>query len=193
MRPLQWPSPPAKGGVSARGGVCPRGRVSARDGGCLPDPLPVDRMTDACENITFPQLLLRTVKICLNAWNFIRKIPSTVWEDFRCLRCWPWTHIQTVRIILRTGDHSFLELFLQARKGVAYSLAHTRPYCGFKTQKKKTIRPMLHKYRVWWKIPSRNMDAKLMKGITFGKQPFLVAHWHKNVKFVSSVCKCWIV
>ena len=24
---------------------------------------PVDRMTDACENITFPQLLLRTVKI----------------------------------------------------------------------------------------------------------------------------------
>ena len=26
-------------------------------------PRPVDRMTDACENITFPQLLLRTVKI----------------------------------------------------------------------------------------------------------------------------------
>ena len=26
---------------------------------------PVDRMTDACENITFPQLLLRTVKISM--------------------------------------------------------------------------------------------------------------------------------
>ena len=43
------------------GGVCP--------GGCLPGGVclggahlpPVDRMSDACENITFPQLLLRTV------------------------------------------------------------------------------------------------------------------------------------
>ena len=39
--------------------------VSTR-GGCLPGgvhlpPPPVDRMTDACENITFPQLLLRMV------------------------------------------------------------------------------------------------------------------------------------
>ena len=33
--------------------------VSAQ-GGCIPPS--VDRMTDACENITFPQLLLRTVK-----------------------------------------------------------------------------------------------------------------------------------
>ena len=50
---LQWPSR-GRGGelVSARGGL-PRGVH-------LP---PVDRMTDACENITFPQLLLRTVKI----------------------------------------------------------------------------------------------------------------------------------
>ena len=46
------------------------GGVSAREGclgGCLPRGVvlytypPVDRMTDACENITFPQLLLRTV------------------------------------------------------------------------------------------------------------------------------------
>ena len=53
-------------------GVCP--------GGCLPggvcpgvyhsmhwgrhSPLPVDRMTNRCKNITFPQLRLRTVKIC---------------------------------------------------------------------------------------------------------------------------------
>ena len=48
------------GGVSARGvsaqeGVCP--------GGCLSGVYtsPPDRMTDVCENITFPQLLLRTV------------------------------------------------------------------------------------------------------------------------------------
>ena len=48
------------GGVSAQGGVLPGGVCP---GGCLPDPhpRPVDRMTDACENITFPQLLLRTV------------------------------------------------------------------------------------------------------------------------------------
>ena len=54
--------------VSAQEGVClgivcPVG-VSAC-GGCLPGgmytSLPVDRMTDACENITFPQLLLRMV------------------------------------------------------------------------------------------------------------------------------------
>ena len=38
------------GGVGLPGGVCP--------GGCL---TPVDRMTDVSENITFPQLLLRTV------------------------------------------------------------------------------------------------------------------------------------
>ena len=36
-------------GVSAQGGVCP-------GGGCLPDTHPVNRMTDACENITLPQL-----------------------------------------------------------------------------------------------------------------------------------------
>ena len=29
------------------GGICP--------GGCLPDPSPVDRMTDRCKNITLPQ------------------------------------------------------------------------------------------------------------------------------------------
>ena len=40
-RPLQWPSRE----VSAHGGVHPRGQ------------------TDVCENITFPQLLLRTVNI----------------------------------------------------------------------------------------------------------------------------------
>ena len=48
------------GGVSAQGvstqGVSDWGGMSAR--GCLPDtpPPPVDRMADACENITLPQL-----------------------------------------------------------------------------------------------------------------------------------------
>ena len=42
--------------------------MSARGGGCLlpagsARPHPVDRMTDAFENIYFPHLLLRTVKI----------------------------------------------------------------------------------------------------------------------------------
>ena len=55
----------AQGGCLPRGsdqwgltsGVCPGGggRMSARGGVC--QTLPVDRMTDACENITFPQLL----------------------------------------------------------------------------------------------------------------------------------------
>ena len=40
------------------GGVLPGGLCLA--GMCTPPP--VDRMTDACENITFPQLLLRTAK-----------------------------------------------------------------------------------------------------------------------------------
>ena len=39
------------------GGSLPGGEVLPR--GCTPPS--VDRMTDACENITFPQLLLRTV------------------------------------------------------------------------------------------------------------------------------------
>ena len=40
--------------------------VRRSGGGCLPEaetPPPMDRMTDACENITFPQQLLRTVNI----------------------------------------------------------------------------------------------------------------------------------
>ena len=55
--------------VSAQGGVCLAGVClggvclgwGAYPGGCTPPP--VDRMTDACENITFPQLLLRMVKM----------------------------------------------------------------------------------------------------------------------------------
>ena len=57
------------GGCLLIGGVCltlgclPGQGVSTRGGGLhLP---PVDRMTDACENITFPQLLLWTVKITI--------------------------------------------------------------------------------------------------------------------------------
>ena len=39
-------------GVSGQGGVCLGGCLQ---GLCLPH-IPVERMTDACENITFPQL-----------------------------------------------------------------------------------------------------------------------------------------
>ena len=89
-RPLQWPSP--RGGGSARGVCLPRGcvclpgvvcpeggclsrrGVSAQNGGvclgciCLEGSLPRGvytthhGQTDTCENITFPQLLLQTVK-----------------------------------------------------------------------------------------------------------------------------------
>ena len=47
--------------VCPRGGVCP-GQVCL-PGGCTPPPLWTEFLTHACENITFPQLLLRTVKI----------------------------------------------------------------------------------------------------------------------------------
>ena len=53
------------GGVSAKGDVCPCGGV------CIPactgvdTPPPVDRMTDKCNNTTFPQLRLRPVIISL--------------------------------------------------------------------------------------------------------------------------------
>ena len=48
------------GGVCVGGGVC-LGDVCL-GGVHLPFPPTLDRMTDACENITFPQLLLRRVK-----------------------------------------------------------------------------------------------------------------------------------
>ena len=56
-------------GVSAAGGVSVPGQwCLPGGGGCLlpagsARPHPVDRMTDVCENIYFPHLLLRTVKI----------------------------------------------------------------------------------------------------------------------------------
>ena len=43
--------------------VTREGGSSASRGGVPPGGVPVDRMTDACENITFLQLLFRTVII----------------------------------------------------------------------------------------------------------------------------------
>ena len=60
MRNVRCSGPLGGRGCMPRVGVCLSGEgVSAQVGVHLP---PVDRMTDACENITFPQLLLRTVK-----------------------------------------------------------------------------------------------------------------------------------
>ena len=58
------------------GRCLPRG-VSARGVGVYPSMHwgrhpPVNRITDACENITFPQLLLRTVKIALYCKDRVR-------------------------------------------------------------------------------------------------------------------------
>ena len=70
-RPLQLPS---GGGVSAQGmGVCLGGFLPR---GCLPrgvytSPLWTEFLTHACENITFPQLLLRTVININHAVNSI--------------------------------------------------------------------------------------------------------------------------
>ena len=57
--------------VSCNGKGClPRGGMSAGGGGCLPrgEQRWTELLTHACENITFPQLLLRTVKI-LKSYN----------------------------------------------------------------------------------------------------------------------------
>ena len=58
-------------GCLPRGGVCP--------GGCTP---PSCGQTDACENITFPQLLLRTVTIA----PLVCKVMIT-WHQVK-LSCW---------------------------------------------------------------------------------------------------------
>ena len=49
-----------RGGVCRGGGVCVQGVSAPLHAGIHPLRL-VNRMTDVCENITFPQLLLRTV------------------------------------------------------------------------------------------------------------------------------------
>ena len=65
------------------GGVCPGGGVSAREG-VHPSmhwgrhPPPVDRMTDRCKNITFPQLRLRTV----------------IMSGLHLLKCHPYDKVQ---------------------------------------------------------------------------------------------------
>ena len=80
------------GRLLGQGGVCP-GRVSAwggclLGGGCLPDgctppfPLWTKFLTHACENITFLQLRLRTVKIFL--FLFFSQIILMVADDMAC-------------------------------------------------------------------------------------------------------------
>ena len=52
----------------------------------LPHTHPMDRMTDACENITFPQLLLRTVKI----WQYqpnVGSLRGTLHVYCLCIYC----------------------------------------------------------------------------------------------------------
>ena len=60
---------PVRGNGVCLGGVCLEEGVSAwgRQPGRGCTPTPVDRMTDTCENITFPQLLLRMVKTAASA------------------------------------------------------------------------------------------------------------------------------
>ena len=74
------------------GGVCPWGRVSAqgrgvclggvcqRNAGIHPPPKWTEFLTHACENITFPQLLLRAVII-----NFAGNIPHKMIQSVTVL------------------------------------------------------------------------------------------------------------
>ena len=97
--------------MSAQGGVCPAGclpggvclGVSAQGDVCLPmgvsaqggvylgvsarPPIPMDRMTDACENKTFPQLLLRTVKTQIRRSHSLCYSHSTVYVGTYSWNC----------------------------------------------------------------------------------------------------------
>ena len=83
-RSLQWPVAGA-GGCLPREGVCLGGCLLR--GGCLPDgctppfPLWTKFLTHACENITFLQLRLRTVKIL---FLFFSQIILMVADDMAC-------------------------------------------------------------------------------------------------------------
>ena len=72
---LQWPSP---GQGCLPGGCLPRGVCLA---GCLPGRVytsDVNRMTDRCKNITFPQLRLRTVIIAIERCFIVHTIAITI-------------------------------------------------------------------------------------------------------------------
>ena len=98
---------PGKGvsrGVTAWGGVCPGGRGCLPRGVCIPactraDTHHVDRMTDRCKNITFPQHRLRTV--------ITEPIPMTSifyqqWK--RMWTCGPRTYFAQMQPILMTAS-----------------------------------------------------------------------------------------
>ena len=99
------------------GGVCP--------GECLPDPPPVDRMTDACGNITFPQLLLRTVKLfCVYV---ARKKENTV--------CAFNTSVGVLREVTQrsNGLSGLLSAVLQVSYITAWGMAFTLAWCAAMT------------------------------------------------------------
>ena len=62
-----------------------------------PPPPPVERMTDACENITFPQLLLRTLIIKAQGW-----IQDFLYENISHLGAAPTLYFAQIPMKLRT-------------------------------------------------------------------------------------------
>ena len=74
---------PGRGCLPGGGGVCPG--VCVCFGGCLPrECTPLWGQTDTCENITFPQLLLRTViTVHLEKSCNFNTIPGTWYETWK--------------------------------------------------------------------------------------------------------------
>ena len=111
--PVQWPSD-GGGGLSSdgclpRGDVCP-GRVSgfwvSAQGVYTPrtqrqTPPPVNRITDRCQSITFPQLLWRTVKIPIRYMVQVREENSKALHLLPSSSVWvsPPPHIRRILII----------------------------------------------------------------------------------------------
>ena len=72
--------------LSAQGGVCPGGGVSAWGGGVCPiacwDTPPVDRMTDACENITLRTVIIQQRSISYISFRSILIHPRSTSYNF---------------------------------------------------------------------------------------------------------------
>ena len=89
-------------GVSARRGCLARGGVCL-GGVCLGSVCPLNRITDRCKNITFPQLRFRAVIKEIGPWGHLSSAPwIRQWRFILTLQL----HLRVVRQSVRTDGHS---------------------------------------------------------------------------------------
>ena len=140
-------------GLCLSGGCLPR-EVPAQEGGVhLP---PVDRMRDACENITFPELLLRTVTINMSA----NAVPSKVDWNFVMQSCMWWplhTNIDDHTIFPKI-ETSFVTLiaFVKKKVSLTYSVSVFKEWITqmFETYREGCLRAILLEQIHWFRFIS---------------------------------------